>query len=81
MKYFDAAMPHDRVISVYLDGELVKAAAADSEAGWVDLLVMNEGYVMKDYTGRPQTVRRYGDVRITSFESERLELMLQVFAA
>ncbi len=75
--YFDAAQPHDTVTQVYLNGSFVpNAAAADSAAGWVDVISMNDGYVMRDVTGRPYTTRVYGNVAINTLESEALELML-----
>ncbi len=75
--YFDAAHPHTHVTRVYLDGSFIpNVAAADSDAGWVDVISMNEGYVMRDQTGRPYTTRVYGNVSINSQESEALELML-----
>lgn len=81
MKYFDAAYPHYHVTGVYLDGQFIpNAVAADSEAGWVDVTVLNDGYVMKDYTGRPQTVRHYGNVTITSHERDQLNLIMQAIA-
>jgi len=74
--YFDAAYPHNHVKQVYIDGEIVNAAAADSEAGWVDQIVMNDGYTVVDGNGRPQTIRRYGNVQTYSIEHESLDLLL-----
>lgn len=80
-KFFDASHPHHHVTGVYLDGQFIpNVAAADSEAGWIDEIVMNDGYVMADRTGRPRTIRRYGEVTITSHENDAMHLMLQVFA-
>ena len=80
--YMDASAPHYHVTKVYLNGEFIpNAAAADSEAGWVDEIVMNEGYITYDSTGRPALVRRYGEVQAYTIEGQQMELMLTFIAA
>jgi hypothetical protein len=82
MRYMDASFPHHHVWQVYLNGQFIpNAAAADSDSGWVDVIVMIDGQTQYDSTGRPVLVRQYGEVQTYTIEGEQMETLLSFIAA